>query len=447
MSQGQQASEAPFVSWSSVLVPGSLSPLLANVPKQFPRWMRVRQHLAADALADPGSEAWAVTAAGLANSRRPIRPGMRIAITAGSRGIASITDVLRGCIAAVKEAGADPFIVAAMGSHGGATPEGQRGILHSYGISEETMGVPIDARMDVAELGRIDGVPIYFSTAALEADGIIVIGRVKPHTSFRGPVESGLCKMMAVGLGKHKGAAALHGHGIQRMGEILPKAAALIMKKAPILGAIPLLENARQQLAHLEWVEPEAILEREPELLKQAWQLMPRLLAHDLHVLIVDEMGKNISGTGMDPNITGRAFYPGMTPQPWVERLVVRSLTPESHGNFNGIVQADIIPRRVVEAMDFYSTYTNGITTRSVASARIPFIVDSDRDAVAFALYTSSPCPVEQKRLVRIRHTGALEEIYISEGLWHDEKDKGLFTPLSELQPMAFSADGDLLDI
>src|SRR5690606_31586535 len=203
-----------------------------------------------------------------------VRPGMRIGLTAGSRGIDRLTDVLRACIDALRSRGAEPFIIAAMGSHGGGTPQGQAEILASYGITPETMGVPIDTSMDVRELGRVDGMPVYFSEGALAADGIIAVGRVKPHTSFRGRVESGLCKMLAIGLGKHVGAQTMHAAGIAALGERLPAAAAVILERAPVLGGLALIENGRKQLAHVEWVPADRILAREPELLEMAWKLM-----------------------------------------------------------------------------------------------------------------------------------------------------------------------------
>lgn len=432
----------PFVPWHDVLRSPSMRRLFEPFKKGWPRWMRVRQNLPGERLDDPAERTRQVLQEALAG----VRPGMRIGLTAGSRGIDRLAGVLRACIDELRNRGAEPFIIAAMGSHGGGTPRGQAEILASYGITPETMGVPIDTSMDVRELGRVDGMPVYFSEGALAADGIIAVGRVKPHTSFRGRVESGLCKMLAVGLGKHVGAQTMHAAGMPTLGERVPAAAAIILERAPVLGGLALIENGRKQLAHVEWVPADRILTREPELLEMAWKLMPRILTDELDVLIVDEAGKNISGTGMDPNVTGRFFMPGMTPNPWIRRIVLRSLTPESHGNFNGLTQADIITHRVVEAMDFYSAYTNSITSTVVEASRIPFIVATDEEAIGLALHTCRRDDPTRVRLARVKNTSSLEEIWISEALWEAEKKSGSFTPLTSLMPMAFSAEGDLLD-
>lgn len=441
---GQGAGGGPATTgWQDILKPASLKRLLRPLKEVYPRWMRAQQNLPAQTVGDPEAEARAA----IRQTLHRIKPGMRIALTAGSRGIAGFNTVLAACIDELKRHGAQPFIIAAMGSHGGATSEGQRELLASYGITEETMGVPIDTRMDARPIGDIDGIPVHFANAALEADGIIAVCRVKPHTSFRSPVESGISKMLVIGLGKHIGAQTLHAAGMENFSRLLPKGAGLIINKAPVLGGIALIENARKGLAHLEWVPAEAIAAREPALLEMAWQMMPQILPKDLDVLIVDEAGKNVSGTGLDPNVTGRFYLPWTEPKPWVRRLVLRSLTPESHGNFNGIVQADIITRRVVEAMDFISTYTNCITSTALEAVKIPFIVETDRDALTVALHTCRCPDPTRARVVRIKNTAALEEIYVSEAVWEAEKGKGTLTPLSDLQPMAFSEGGDLLDI
>ncbi|HWT82042.1 MAG TPA: DUF362 domain-containing protein, partial [Candidatus Methylomirabilis sp.] len=336
-----------------------------------------------------------------------LKPGARIAITAGSRGINNLVGVTRAAADTVKSIGGQPFVVPSMGSHGGATDEGQKNLLADLGISEATMGCPVVSSMAVEEIGRTgNGIPVYVDRNALQADGIIVINRVKPHTAFRGEIESGLCKMLAVGLGKHKGAQQMHRAGL---GLALVEAARLILARAPVLAGIAVLENSLDETAEIQVVPPERFEETDRTLLKRAWQVLPRVPFDPLDVLVVDEMGKNISGTGMDNNVIGVGPRVGGKMEmgrPIVSTIVVLGLTPETHGNANGVGLADITTRRLVDSIDYKATYTNVLTTRLWSAGRLPVIMETDREAIEVAVGETQPAQV---RLVRIKNTLHLE--------------------------------------
>ena len=347
-----------------------------------------------------------------------IRPGMRVALGVGSRGIKCIYQVTKATVEFLRERGADVFIVPAMGSHGGATAEGQLQVLAQYGITPEALGVPFDASMDIVELGiSPSGVPVYFSRAALAADGIVPIGRVKAHTSFRGRVESGLYKMLAIGFGKHAGAASIHSFGFERFGELIPEVGEFILARVPVLCGIAIVENAYDDPAVIEALAPEEIGRREPELLELAKAWMGRILFDEFDVLIVDEIGKNISGDGMDPNVTGRFSLPAMSGGPRVQKIVVLDLTEETHGNANGIGAADVTTQALFDKIDFVQTYTNAITSTVLSVAKIPIVMPTARTAVALALKTLVGVKPEKARVVRIKNTLQLDEIWISDPL------------------------------
>jgi len=368
-----------------------------------------------------------------------LKPGARIAITAGSRGINNLVGMTRAAADTVKSMGGQPFIVPSMGSHGGATEAGQKNLLADLGISEATMGCPVVSSMAVEEIGRTgNGTPVYLDRNALHADGIIVINRVKPHTAFRGEIESGLCKMLAVGLGKHKGAQQMHRAGL---GPTLVEAARLILARAPALAGIAVLENSLDETAEIQVVPPERFEETDRTLLKRAWQVLPRVLFDPLDVLVVDEMGKNISGTGMDNNVIGVGPRVGGKMEmgrPIVSTVVVLGLTPETHGNANGVGLADITTRRLVDSIDYKATYTNVLTTRLWSAGRLPVIMETDREAIEVAVGESQP---DQVRLVRIKNTLHLEELEISEALLPEAKKAGLAV-VQESRPLSFDATG-----
>jgi hypothetical protein len=403
----------------------------------LPRVVRVQQVFDKTKLDD----AYAAVSAGLRGLGldRKIAPGARIAITAGSRGIHNLVRMTRATVDTVKAMDGRPFVVPAMGSHGGATDEGQRSLLAELGISETTMGCPVVSSMEVEEIGRTPaGVPVFLDKNALRADGIIAINRVKLHTVFRGPVESGLCKILAVGLGKHKGAQQIHKIGVA---EIVVESARVILAKAPVLAGVAILENSRDETMEIHVVPPERFEATDVALLKRAWQVFPRVPFDPLDVLVVDEMGKNISGTGMDTNVIGVGGRLGgklTMGSPVVSAVVVLGLTAETHGNANGIGLADLTTRRLVDSIDYKSTYTNVITTRLWAGGRLPLILDTDREAIELAVGDVS---MDQLRFVRIKDTLHLEELEISEPLLPEARRIGL-NILGEARTLEFDGAG-----
>ena len=361
-----------------------------------------------------------------------IKPGSRIAVTAGSRGIAHIPEILATVVDFVKRAGGDPFLFPAMGSHGGATPEGQIEVLRSLGITPETVGAPIRASMEVQEIGRLaNGAPVYVDRIALESDGIVVVNRVKPHTEFKDRIESGLMKMMTIGLGKQKGAETVHRYQSEGYHKLIPAAARLIVKKAPIVGGLAIVENAYLEIATVKALKPEEIEEEEMKLLEKAKDLMGRLPFKEIDVLVVDEMGKNISGLGMDTNVTGRIWM--VMPDekdpraPKIRRIVVLGLAEKSHGNATGLGLADITTKRVVSKIDYDTTFVNCLTGTWPELARIPPFLPNDRDAIRMGVRTCGPIDPEKAKIVRIKNTLRLDRMWISESLYEAVKaDKQL---------------------
>ena len=396
----------------------------------IPRVARVRQLLPTDHLADvPGAIRAEFDRIGLAGR---LRPGQRVAITAGSRGIADIPVVIRTVIQVVQEAGGEPFVVPAMGSHGGATPAGQRHLLAEYGITESSVGAPIHATMDTVELGQLaNGATVYFDAAAAAADGTIVVNRVKAHTAFRGDIESGLCKMTAVGLGKQRGAEEMHAHGLK---ECIPAAAALALERSNIVAGLALVENAAHQLAVARATLPQEFHATDAELLRAANQYLPRVPFDHLHVLVVQWMGKNISGSGMDYNVVGMWRRIGGEPVPNFERIVVLDLTDESDGNGLGVGIADFTTRRLYEKLDLPKMYVNGLTANALAAIKIPIVLESDQQAIEVALHSVGGGP--QARLAVIQSTLSLDELWVSEALLpevHCNPRLSLETPVQEL--------------
>ncbi|TBL76517.1 lactate racemase domain-containing protein [Paenibacillus thalictri] len=350
--------------------------------------------------------------------RAAIKPGTRVAVAVGSRGIADLQLIVTCVVRMLRELGAEPFIVPAMGSHGGATAEGQTAILADYGITEAEVGAAIVSSMETVPAGHTaNGVPLYFDRHAYEADAIVLVARVKAHTDFKGTVESGLLKMAAIGLGKHQGAIALHSQGFDSFASLIPGAGRILIEKTPIALGVAIIENAYDEVARIEVLPAEDIASREPALLAEAKNLMPRLQLAEIDVLIVDEIGKNISGAGMDPNITGRfagpVDYPPKAPN--VQKIIVRQLTPQSHGNATGIGLADITTKRLVEQIDFHKTYTNCITSTVLTGAKIPLTAPNDREALEIAIRTCNRIDPERVNIVWIQNTLSLQHIYISE--------------------------------
>ena len=409
----------------------------------LPLMTAVRQHFPSAALKDP-----------LQTLDQQLRrldlqpvPGARIAVAAGSRGIANVAAFTRAVVDYLKEAGAKPFVLPAMGSHGGATAEGQIGVLASYGITPESMGAPVESTMEVVQVWQLgDGTPVMINRLALESEGIVLINRVKPHTSFRGPFESGLMKMLTIGLGSHKGATLAHSQGAQGLARLIPAWGEVILNKAPVLLGVALVEDPYEHTALVEVLRPEQFALREPQLLVLARENMPRILVQGIDVLIVEEMGKDISGTGMDTNVLCRMMLPGIKEpdEPGVARIVTLGLSERTHGNANGMGLADIVTRRLFEAVDFQATYANAFTSTFLNRAYVPVIMDTDRQAIEAALEVQRIANGAQARIARIRNTLDLAQIQLSESLYHEFKSHPLLEQVGPLEPMAFSEDGRL---
>ncbi len=417
---------------------------------ELPRWAPVRQFLDATDIGD-------VRAAVAEHIQRPgigdrLRPGQRIAITAGSRGIDRIDEVVRAVVDEVRALGAEPFVIPAMGSHGGATAEGQRELIAHYGITEATMGCPILSSMETVHLGEVeDGVPVWFDRNAFEADAVVPVGRVKPHTDFRGPVESGLMKMIAIGLGKQKGADFFHSQGMDEFHHLIPTVANFTLSQVNIPFGVTVIENGYGKLAQAEAVPGPRIWEREQELLRIARERMGRLPGERIDVLIIDRIGKDISGDGADPNVINRDVA-GMLPPteepvtPRVQRLIVRDLTDDTEGNASGIGMADIVLRRAVERMDPVATYMNMITAKAPQGARIPLTVDTDRQALYVALACCVKTDQETAHIARIPDTKNVESFWASEHLLPELLESGRVEVTGELRPIAFDERGMLAE-
>jgi hypothetical protein len=376
-----------------------------------------------------------------------IRPGMKVGITVGSRGINNIQLIIKSVIEEVKKRGGTPFIIPSMGSHGGATAEGQLKVLKGYGITEETMGVPIRSSMDVVELGRLkNGLPVYFDKIAFESDGIIVVNRIKPHTAFKSLIESGFHKMLSVGLGNHEGASLVHYLGVQGLRDCMVEFAKVILEKGPILCGLGILENAYDDTYKLVAAKPEDLEKVDKELLKECKEMMFKLPVPDIDILIVCEVGKNISGTGMDTNIVGGIpeYREGDYNPPRIKKIIVLDLTKETGGNALGIGLADLIPRRLYEKIDLKTTYTNTITTTFLGRAKIPMICDTEEEAFQIARKTCWILPGTQPRVIMIRNTLKLDELYVSEPIWEEIKDRPTIQPAGGWETLRFDARGDL---
>jgi hypothetical protein len=348
---------------------------------------------------------------------RRIPKGGRVAIAVGSRGIAEIDTIAAAVVAAVKRQGGTPFIFPAMGSHGGATAEGQIEVLAALGVTEALVGAPITSSMDVVEVGRLrDGSEVCWDRHAHAAAAVVVIGRVKPHTLFRGPFESGLIKMSVIGVGKQRGAMSIHATGPADLGPRLAEAWEMIRQRTPIAFGVAVVEDAYDIPVEIAAVPAEAFLDREPALLTRARTLMPSLPARDIDILIIQEIGKNISGDGMDPNITGR-YLSHVVGGPTIRRVAVLDLTEETHGNATGVGMADFISQRVVDKIDLEPTYMNGITAAITEGSRLPIITLTDRDAIWTAVLTTQRPTSGDERIVYIRNTLALGEVVVSTAL------------------------------
>jgi hypothetical protein len=348
-----------------------------------------------------------------------VTAGSTIAVAVGSRGIFGIDRIVQTTVRCLKRKNAKPFVVPAMGSHGGATAEGQKEVLSSYGVRESNIGAPIRSSMEVVRLPSNLPVKLFMDSLAFRADGIILINRIKPHTDYHGPYESGLVKMAVIGLGKHDQALEIHRFGVPGLRDLIPQCAEIIFGTGKILGGVAIVENAYEQTAIIEALPFEAILSQEPRLLNLARTLMPVLPSDNIDLLIVDWMGKDISGVGMDTNIIGRIEIRGEREpdHPRIKAIFARDLTAKSHGNALGVGLADVISRRLYDKIDFRSTLENAYTSSFLSRAKVPIVAESDQQAVDIALRSSGAVAQGHKRIMRIRDTLHLEEIYVSEKL------------------------------
>jgi hypothetical protein len=411
-----------------------ISELLREI--QLPKMVKVRQKFLAPHIADVAGEVKkAIKEAGVLSR---INEDDRVAIAVGSRGVADLPTIVRETVAAVKEAGGNPFIVPAMGSHGGATGEGQIDVLLQLGISEESVGASILSSMEVIKLDELpNGLPVYIDKLAYESDKIIVINRIKPHTAFRGPVESGLMKMITIGLGKQKGAEAAHAYSFKYMAEHVPEMAKISLAKAPIIFGLATIENAYDKPAKIVAVPAEELEEVEPGLLLEAKSLMPRIHFDSIDVLIVNELGKDISGDGMDPNITGNFATPYATGGPEVKRTVVLGLTEKTHGNANGIGMADMTTKGVMNEIEWEKGYANALTSTVTDVVKLPMFLDTQELAVKAAIKTCNAFNLNKVRVVRIKNTLEIGEIWISESMMEEALKNKNLEILSEPEELA----------
>ena len=387
-----------------------VSDLLCGYP--IPKVAKVRQTFNNDILEDVEG----TLRKELEENCASIAPGARIAITCGSRGIDHYVLIIRTIVRFVKEKGGVPFLVPSMGSHGGATAEGQIEVLHGYGITEESTGAPIVSSMEVKEIGITDkGLPVYIDKNACEADGIILVNRVKPHTSFRGKHESGLLKMLAIGLAKQKGAEKTHFLRYENMAENIVAVGTIGLEKLNILCGVATIENGYNHLAELHVLPKDQIKEKEAGYLEEAWRRMPRIALDTIDVLIVNEAGKDISGTGMDTNIIGRYHTRAASGGPNTIKLGVLNITKKSEGNANGMGLADFMPRHMYDQVDFEATYTNTLTSTEPSSTRIPMVLANDKEVFQGCVKLCGQVNPDDIRMVIIRSTKYLDEVYMSE--------------------------------
>ncbi len=357
---------------------------------------------------------------GLESAHLPLRSGQTVAISVGSRGIANLAIAVKAAVDWVKSRGATAFLVPAMGSHGGGTAEGQRQVIEGYGVTEAATGAEIRSSMAVIELPRETAeVPVYFDRNAASADHTLVLNRIKVHTDFHGPYESGLMKMMAIGLGKHAQAMAIHRYGVHGMRDIMPQVARQVLKHGNILAGIGLIENACDHTAEIHVIPAADIEGGELDLIARARALMPSLPVDDIDILIVDELGKDISGVGMDTNIIGRLYVDDQDEpaHPRINKIMARGLTAATHGNALGVGMADVVTRRLADAIDWAPTCENIYTSTFVRRGFLPLVMETDAQALAFCKRVVRAIPTANLRIMRIRNTLAIRELVVSEAL------------------------------
>jgi len=413
---------------------------------EYPNIARLRQHFEAPVVQDiPGTTQ---AEAGRMIKEAGMKAGGTVAVAAGSRGITNYGTIVRNTVIALQNAGMEPFIVPAMGSHGGATSEGQLRVLAHYGITETGMGCPLKSDIEPELIAETDdGLPVFVDRNALQADHIVFVNRVKPHTDFEGDIGSGLMKMMAIGLGKQKGASYYHGavfqYGFERM---ITSVARQVIVKTPVAFGMAIVENAYDQTAHVVGIPVEGLEARERALFQESKRLMPKLPFEDIDILVVDKMGKNISGTGMDTNVIGRRMqnFEDEPSTPRILRIFVRDLTPESEGNAVGIGLADFTTKRLVDQINTEYTYVNSITGMSPQKSRIPVYFDTDEKVIEAALSTIGMKRPAESRMVRIKDTLHVGEVEVSEALLDEANSRADLEIVGKPQPLTFDVSGML---
>jgi len=419
---------------------------LEKVP--VPRMARMKQYYESDRIEDlpahVAAELEKITA------RIPDVRGKRLCITAGSRGIPFLDVIIRSICDGLKKRGASPFVIPAMGSHGGGSAEGQREYLAGFNITEESMGVPVLSSMEVVCYGRMkDGTEVYCDKNAYESDGIIVLNKVKPHTDFRGKHESGMAKMMAIGLAKHVGAVSFHEKGFATFAERVPEVAELFIEKCPVAFGVGIVQNAYDDISELEMMPPEEIMERDAALLEIAKRRIANFRYPHIDVLVIDRIGKNISGNGHDPNIVGRnnSGLPGFKEVLDLKKLFIRGLTPETHHNACGLSCADVTTRSCVRDIDWDTTWTNVASCTQLNGAYIPMYMNNDRDALLLAIKTLNGVDYAKAKVVRILDTLHMDEILVSEAYWEEAKNTPGVELVSDFEEIHFDENGDIIDV
>ncbi len=410
---------------------------------ELPRMARVRQTFPDDHLPDiPGAIREALKRPGTMDR---IKPGEKVALTVGSRGINNLPVIVQTVVSELRNRGAEVVIIPAMGSHGGATADGQRETLLRLGIVPDIVGAEIVSSMEVKRIGVLpDGLPVFLSSDALAVDHIVLLNRIKPHTAFRGTIESGLVKMLTIGLGKQKGAESCHAHGFQHMARHLLEMGSLLLEKAPVAFGLGIVENAYDQTHTVVAIPAERLLAEEPNWLLLARNLMPSLPVEQIDVLVIDEIGKDISGDGMDPNVTGRYPTPYAHGGPEVSKMVLLDLTERSHGNANGIGTADIVAKRLVAKMDLEQTYPNALTSTVTGPVKIPLTLDSDCDVIRAAVKTCNAVDLTQVRLIRIKNTLTVGEFWASDAVVQELVLQGPRFKIGEFIDWDFDEHGNL---
>ena len=409
----------------------------------IPRMVKVRQTFERPVINDVIGEL--KTKLSAKNIFAKIQPGQTIAIACGSRGISNLPAMVKLLVESIKQAGGQPFLVPAMGSHGGATAEGQRDMLIGLGYTEEFIGAPIRSSMETVQVGISEnGHPVYFDKNAFEADGTIIINRIKPHTAFRGPVESGLQKMITIGLGKQKGADICHELGFGEMAVNIPAMAKVSLEKANILFGVAVLENAYHETCRIEVLANNEIAKEETALQTESKRLSPKIYFDKLDVLIIDEIGKNISGTGFDTNVVGRYHTSFCTGGPDVKCVVVLDVTDVSHGNANGLGIADYTTQRAYQKMSFEQTYPNALTSTVPLSVNVPMVLKSDKQAIQACIKTCNRLDKENVTIVRFKNTNDIGIIEISESLIDYARKNKYLEIVSEPEELPFDANGSL---